>query len=94
MRSCFAELFFVALFLPFAGGRGDMSVNPREIGQRIRKLRVDHGLTQPQLAKAVNVTTNYISHIESGRRMGSIDFLVETADFFSVTLDNLILGKL
>jgi len=71
-----------------------MSVNPREIGQRIRKLRVDHGLTQPQLAKAVNVTTNYISHIESGRRMGSIDFLVEMAEFFSVTLDNLILGKL
>ena len=81
-------------FLLLSGGRGKMNVNPREIGQRIRKLRIDHGMTQPQLAKAVNVTTNYISHIESGRRMGSIDFLVETAEFFSVTLDNLILGKL
>ena len=38
------------------------------LGKRIRKRRVEQGMTQEQLARQVGVTTSFIGHLERGSR--------------------------
>ncbi len=70
-----------------------MGINAKEIGQRVRKLRMERGLTQQKLADALGVTLPTVGRIESGIKMASIDLLVDIAVFFNASLDYLILGK-
>ena len=37
-----------------------------KIGQKIRKIRKAHGLSQEELAEKVNISTTHMSHIETG----------------------------
>lgn len=62
-------------------------------GRRIKQLRLSNGLTQEQLAEKMNVTSTYIVKIENSHRTGSIEFSVELADCFGVSLDYLLLGE-
>lgn len=45
-------------------------------GARLRELRVSKGLSQGDLARTLNVTSSYISAIETGVRAGSFSVLV------------------
>ena len=71
-----------------------MSFNQKEIGRRVNELRTGHQLSLDQLADAVNCTRDHLYRAERGEpRHGlSIDFLIEIARFFDVSLDYLILG--
>ena len=60
-----------------------MYFNREDYGSRIRSLRKKRGLTQEQLAEKMNVSTPYITKIET----------VEFAAFFDVSLDYLLVGK-
>ena len=70
-----------------------MNIDAREIGQRIKKLRKERGISQEQLAAMLGVTVNYMSRIEPGLRRASLDLLVDIAVLFDVTLDYLVMGK-
>ena len=59
---------------------------------RIKSLRKNRGLTQEQLAEKMNVTSTYIVKIENSQRTSSIEFSVELACCFGVSLDYLLLG--
>ena len=61
-------------------------------GARIRQLRISKGFTQEQLAEKMHVTGTYIVKIESSQRTGSVEFAVELAHCFGVSLDYLLLG--
>ena len=52
------------------------------IGQRIRKTRKAHGLSQEQLAELVGISTTHMSHIETGNTKLSLPVLVSLADVF------------
>ena len=41
-------------------------MNYYEIGQRIRKIRKAHGLSQEELAEKIGISTTHMSHIETG----------------------------
>lgn len=58
--------------------------------ERLKKLREDHNYTQQQLADALHVSKNSISHYELKVSMPSIDVMIEIADLFDVTLDYLL----
>lgn len=60
---------------------------------RIKSLRKGRGLTQEQFAEKMNVTSTYIVKIENSKRTGSIEFSVELAGCFGVSLDYLLLGS-
>ena len=60
---------------------------------RIKSLRKSCGLTQEQLAEKMNVTSTYIVKIENSKRTGSIEFSVELANCFGVSLDYLAESK-
>lgn len=61
-----------------------------KIGQRIRKFRKAQGLSQEQLAEAVNISTPHMSHIETGNTKLSLPVLVSLARHMHVSVDELL----
>ena len=62
-----------------------------ELGNRLKNLRVQKGLTQEQLALRLGVTKSIISAYEAGSRFPSLDMLVKLAQSYNVSTD-FILG--
>jgi transcriptional regulator with XRE-family HTH domain len=56
----------------------------RELGSRLKKLRERHLLTQDELARKVDLSSEFISSIERGTRTPSLDSLLKLAGFFKV----------
>jgi transcriptional regulator with XRE-family HTH domain len=61
-----------------------------QFGAKLRQLRMRQGKTQADLAEQLHVTAQYISFLESGRKIPSIDFVLFCADLFGVTTDELL----
>lgn len=61
-----------------------------KIGQRIRKIRKAHGLSQEELAERVNISTTHMSHIETGNTKLSLPVLVDIANTLEVRADDLL----
>lgn len=59
------------------------------LGNRIRKTRMNCGITQEKLAEMVDISTNFMSLIENGRNM-SVETFVKIADALGVTVDYLL----
>ena len=57
------------------------------IGQSIKALRKERGLTQEQLAEAMGLTVGAVSKWESGQTTPDVALLPELADFFDCSLD-------
>lgn len=71
-----------------------MELNYYEIGQRIRKYRKAHNLSQEQLAENVNISITHLSHIETGNTKMSLSVFVAIADALSVQTDELLRDNL
>lgn len=61
-----------------------------KIGQRIRKIRRAHGLSQEELSEKVNISTTHMSHIETGNTKLSLPVLVDIAKALEVRTDDLL----
>lgn len=61
-------------------------------GERIRRLRIQNGYTQEELAEKLHIGQGFLSRIESGRKGCSVDLFVQFSECFHVSLDVLILG--
>lgn len=59
-------------------------------GSMIKELRVKNGLTQCEVAKALNVTPGYISHVENNRTAMSLRILIFYAKTIGISLDALV----
>lgn len=70
-----------------------MNYDMKRSGAYIRSLRIRNGYTQNELAKAMNIDQGSLSRIELGGKGCSVDSLVQLSEFFHVSLDELILGK-
>lgn len=58
--------------------------------ENIKRIRIEKGLTQKQLADAINVTRPTISFYESGRVEPSLEKLLMLSDTLKVTVDELL----
>lgn len=58
-----------------------------DFAKRLDELRKEKGITQKELAKSINVTTQAISSYCSGRTKPSYDVAAQIAQFFNVSLD-------
>ena len=67
-------------------------LNYYEIGQRIRKVRKAHGLSQEELAEKIDISTTHMSHIETGNTKLSLAVLVCIATALGASLDSLVFG--
>ena len=61
-----------------------------KIDKRIRGLRRERGMTQEQLAEAMNVSAAAVSKWENGQSVPDISVLTALADYFEVSLDALV----
>lgn len=59
-------------------------------GSEIKKIRIQHGLTQTELAKATGMPQNTISWIESDKGIANIAQCKTLADYYGITIDELI----
>ncbi len=58
-----------------------------QIGHRIRKLRLDRGLSQKELASDASITKSYLSKIENSDSAPPVSTLVSLAQALGVTMD-------
>ena len=69
---------------------GDINMN---LGENLKTLRKENKIEQVKLAKELNVSAKTISHWETGYTEPSVSQLIAIANFYNITLDELILGK-
>lgn len=68
------------------------SAEAEMFGKTLRRLRDERGLTQEKLAHAANLTTNYVSDIERGMTMVSLNTVLKLARGLKVDAVELLAG--
>ncbi len=64
-----------------------------KIGGFLKRLRKEKGITQEQMAEALNVSGRTISRWENGTNMPDISLLVDIAEFYDVSIPEIINGE-
>lgn len=62
------------------------------IGANVQRLRQERSISQGALAEAINIHQTHISKIELGKKTPSMEVAQQLADFFGVSLDELVKG--
>ena len=57
--------------------------------ENLKSLRKAEGYNQQQLAEKLNISIKTVSHWETGYSQPSIEQLIQLADIFDITLDEL-----
>lgn len=68
-------------------------MNQQKIGQFLKTLRKEKGLTQEQFAEIFNVSNRTVSRWENGNNMPDLDILIEISDYYEVELRELLDGE-
>ena len=63
------------------------------IGERIKFWRQQRRLTQEELAEAVELTSGFISLIETGKKRASLETLLSICRVLNITLNDLLVGN-
>ena len=67
----------------------------QRFGEKLRTLRLKHGMTVRELAHALGYTAHsHIGEVEQGHQKPSIDFALRISRFFDVTMDQLTKDEL
>lgn len=72
----------------------DVKLYLGEVGQRIADRRKALGLTQEELAEKSNLTTQFVSYAESGKRASRPENLMKIASVLGVSTDYLLTGDI
>ena len=64
-----------------------------KIGEFLKELRKEKGLTQEQLAEQFHVSRRSVSRWETGNNMPDISLLVEIAGFYDTSISEIINGE-
>lgn len=68
-------------------------MDQQKIGEFLKELRKEKGLTQEQLADKLFVSRRTVSRWETGSNMPDLDMLVELADLYEVDLKEIFNGQ-
>lgn len=68
-------------------------MDQQKIGGFLKKLRKEKNFTQEQLAEQLNVSGRTVSRWETGSNMPDISILVELAEFYDVSIPEIIDGE-
>ncbi len=67
----------------------------QRLGEKIRTLRKNRGMTLKELALALGFTSHsYASEIETGKKKPNIEMIIQIADLFGVSVDQLVRDEL
>lgn len=62
-------------------------INFEKIGEKLREIRTEKGLTQEYVANLANVNTSHISNIENNRAKISLSTLILVCNALNTTVD-------
>ena len=68
-------------------------MDQQKIGNFLKTLRKEKGITQEQFAETLNVARRTVSRWETGSNMPDLALLMEIADFYEVELRELLDGE-
>lgn len=68
-------------------------MDQQKIGRFLKELRKAKNLTQEQLAERLNISGRTVSRWETGNNMPDISLLVELAEFYNVSIPEIIDGE-
>lgn len=71
-----------------------MNYTMLEMGNSIRVRRKELGMKQYELAARIEISKNYMSSIENGKRNISVHLVVKLCDALNVTPDYLFMGAM
>ena len=60
------------------------------IGDKIKQLRIENNLTQPELAEAMGIEQSYLSKLENDKSLPSNDVLNRILDVFEIDVSDLV----
>jgi len=63
-----------------------------KLGQRIKSLRIEKGLSQEKFALLIDMDRTYYASVESGKRNISINNIEKIANGLNVSLEELFKG--
>jgi len=63
------------------------------LGKRIKKLRIERGMSLDDLAKRIGSSKSYVWELEKGRCRPSIDLMINFSKAFNVSIDFLATGE-
>ena len=66
----------------------------KRIGANIKEARNRSGLSQRQLSMRADISPNYLSQAESGKRGVTVDFLVRVGHHLGISPDEFLLQKI
>ena len=61
-------------------------------GERVRELREKTGMTQEKLAQAADLTTSFVSTVERGQKMPSLNTILKLARGLRIDAGELLSG--
>jgi transcriptional regulator with XRE-family HTH domain len=67
-----------------------MKVTPKEVGQRIKKIRKERHWTQEELAKKIIIARPCIAYYENGDRYPTVPTLIRLCEALDVSSDWLL----
>ena len=59
------------------------------LGQNLKKIRTDKGMSQGDIARALNVSRGYVSNIENGKLNPTLSTITRLAEALNVSTDKL-----
>ncbi len=68
-------------------------MNQIKIGEFLKELRKEKGLTQEELAEQFHVSRRSVSRWETGNNMPDLDTLIELSDYYEIDLRELLEGE-
>ncbi len=63
------------------------------IGEKIKKLRIEHNLTQIELAEKIESQQPQVNRWESGKKFPSLPMLIKISKLFNISLDTLVMDE-
>ena len=70
----------------------NMVINYAEVGRRMAKRRKELSLKQREVCEMVDVNYKYISNLETGRSIPSLEMIMKLCEALDTTPDHLLLG--
>ena len=68
-------------------------MNQQRMGEFLRQLRKEKGLTQEELAEKFYTSSRTVSRWETGKIMPDLNTLIDLADFYDVDIREIIDGE-
>ncbi len=62
----------------------------KKLGQNIKRIREQKGMTQGDICRALNLDRGYVSSVESGKRNPTLSTLKKLADALKIPVDELL----